>query len=179
MFVLVERLTRNRAAAVIAGIIFAFAPYRFDHYMHMELQWTVWVPWALWAVHRTIESGRWLHGLQAGLFVALQMLSSVYYGVFLATLLPLVAGLLLLSLPRSQALRAFGALALGGVAAAIVCSLYALPYLAASRQVGRRPTGRDQANSARSRPITSLLHRITGSTATCSTALPNGVCSPV
>ena len=140
MFVLVERLTRNRAAAVIAGIIFAFAPYRFDHYMHMELQWTVWVPWALWAVHRTIESGRLLDGLLAGLFVALQMLSSVYYGVFLATLLPLVAGLLLLSLPKSQALRAFGALALGGVAAAIICSLYALPYLAASRQVGRRPT---------------------------------------
>ena len=139
MFVLVERLTRNRAAAVIAGIIFAFAPYRFDHYMHMELQWTIWVPWALWAVHRTVESGRLLHGLQAGLFVALQMLSSVYYGVFLATLLPLVAGLLLLSLPKSQALRAFGTLALGGVAAAIICSLYALPYLAASRQVGRRP----------------------------------------
>ena len=140
MVVLVERLTGNRAAAVIGGIIFAFAPYRFDHFMHMELQWTVWVPWALWAVHRTIESGRPLHGLQAGIFVALQMLSSVYYGVFLATLLPLVAGLLLLSLPRSQALRAFRALALGGAAAAIVCSLYALPYLAASRQVGRRPT---------------------------------------
>ena len=139
MVVLVERLTGNRAAAVIGGIIFAFAPYRFDHFMHMELQWTVWVPWALWAVHRTIESGRPLHGLQAGIFVALQMLSSVYYGIFLATLLPLVAGLLLLSLPRSQALRAFRALALGGAAAAIVCSLYALPYLAASRQVGRRP----------------------------------------
>jgi hypothetical protein len=140
MFVLVERLTGNRAAAVIGGIIFAFAPYRFDHYMHMELQWTVWLPWALWAVHRTMESGRLVHGLQAGLFVALQMLSSIYYGVFLATLLPLVAGLLLLSLPRSQALRAFRALALGGAAAAIICSLYALPYLAASRQVGRRPT---------------------------------------
>jgi hypothetical protein len=140
MYVLVERLTRNRAAAVIGGIIFAFAPYRFDHYMHMELQWTIWVPWALWAVHRTIESGRPLHGLQAGIFVALQMLSSVYYGVFLATVLPLVGGLLLLSLPRSQALRAFRALALGGVAAAIICSLYALPYLAAGRQVGRRST---------------------------------------
>ena len=151
MFVLVERLTRNRAAAVIAGIIFAFAPYRFDHYMHMELQWTVWVPWALWAVHRTIESGRPMHGLQAGLFVALQMLSSVYYGVFLATLLPLVAGLLLLSLPRSQALRAFRALALGGVAAAIICSLYALPYLAASRQVGRRSTDEISKFSAQPR----------------------------
>ena len=115
----------------------------------MELQWTVWVPWALWAVHRTIESGRPLHGLQAGLFVALQMLSSVYYGVFLATLLPLVAGLLLLSLPKSQALRAFRALALGGVAAAIICSLYALPYLAASKQVGRRPTDEIAKFSAR------------------------------
>jgi len=138
MFVLVERLTRNRAAAVIAGIIFAFVPYRFEHYMHMELQWTVWMPWALWAVHRTIDSGRWQHGLQAGVFVALQTLSSVYYGVFLAAILPLVGGLLLLSVPRPQALRAFRALALGAAAAAIICSLYAVPYLAAGRQVGGR-----------------------------------------
>jgi hypothetical protein len=139
MFVLVERLTRNRAAAVIAGIIFAFAPYRFEHYMHMELQWTVWMPWALWALHRTIESGRPLHGLQTGLFVALQMLSSVYYGVFLATILPLVGGLLLLSVPRAQALGALKALALGAGAAAVVCSIYALPYRAAAKQVGPRP----------------------------------------
>ncbi len=144
MFVLVERLTGSRAAAVIGGIIFAFAPYRFDHLMHMELQWTVWVPWALWAVHRTIESGRPLHGLQAGLFVALQMLSSVYYGVFLATLLPLVAGLLLLSLPTPQALRAFGALALGGVVAAIVCSLYALAVSGGESASGTAPDSRDQ-----------------------------------
>ena len=177
MFVLVERLTRNRAAAVIAGIIFAFAPYRFDHYMHMELQWTVWVPWALWAVHRTIESGRLLHGLQAGLFVALQMLSSVYYGVFLATLLPLVAGLLLLSLPKSQALRAFGALALGGVAAAIICSLYALPYLAASRQVGRRPIDEIGKFSAQPRDYLAATpdNRIYGDVFE---TLRSGVCSP-
>ena len=149
MAVLVERLTRNRAAGVISGIIFAFAPYRFEHYMHMELQWTVWMPWAFWAVHRTVESGRWRHGLQAGLFVALQMLSSVYYGVFLATVLPLAGGLMLLSVPRSQAVRAFGALTLGTAAAAIVCSLYALPYLAAGRQVGRRSTDEIAKFSAR------------------------------
>ena len=139
MFLLVNRLTRNRAAGVIAGIIFAFAPYRFEHYMHMELQWTMWMPLALWAVHRTIDSGRWQHGLQAGCFVALQMLSSVYYGIFLATLLPLVTGLLLLTVPRPQALRALKALAVGAAAAAIVCSIYALPYRAAARQVGPRP----------------------------------------
>jgi hypothetical protein len=138
MFVLVERLTQSRAAAVVAGIIFAFAPYRFEHYMHMELQWTVWMPWAFWAVHRTIDSGRWLHGLQAGAFVALQMLSSVYYGIFLATVLPMAAGLLLLSVTRDRAVAALKALALGGVAAAIVCGAYALPYLAAKERVGER-----------------------------------------
>src|SRR5829696_6453971 len=40
-----------------AGVIFAFAPYRFEHYMHMELQWTVWCPWAFWALQRTLETG--------------------------------------------------------------------------------------------------------------------------
>jgi hypothetical protein len=138
MYALTERLTASRAAAVIAGIIFTFAPYRFEHYMHMELQWTVWMPWALLAVHRTIESGRWLHGIQAGGLLALQMLSSIYYGIFLATLLPLVSGLLLLDVKGSRAFRATRALALGGGVAAIVCGLYAIPYLSTKQQLGGR-----------------------------------------
>ncbi len=149
MYVLVDRLTRDRAAGVVAGIIFAFAPYRFEHYMHMEMQWAVWMPWAFWAVHRTLESGRLLHGLQAGAFVALQVLSSIYYGIFLATVLPLVGVLLLLGLERPQALRALRALALGGGAAAIICSLYALPYLATRKQVGERPVDEIARFSAR------------------------------
>jgi hypothetical protein len=149
MFVFVEHLTRNRGAAVIAGIIFAFVPYRFEHYMHMEMQWTVWMPWAFWAVHRTIESGRWIHGLVAGMFVALQLLSSVYYGVFLATILPLVGGLLLLSVPRRQALRAATALALGAATAAVIGAIYARPYLAAGGQVGRRSAAESAGYSAR------------------------------
>jgi hypothetical protein len=52
--------------------------------------------------------------------------------------LPLVGGLLLLGLKRPQALRALRALAIGGGAAAIICSLYALPYLATRKQVGER-----------------------------------------
>ena len=43
MFVLARTLTGSAAAGVTAGIVFAFAPYRFEHYMHMELQWTVWI----------------------------------------------------------------------------------------------------------------------------------------
>jgi hypothetical protein len=138
MYVLTGRLTGNRVAAIVAGIIVAFAPYRFEHYMHMELQWSMWIPWALWAVHRTIDSGRLWHGIQAGVFVVLQMLSCVYYGVFLGTMLPLLAVLLLTTLRGRQLRRAILALAAGGIVALAIGAMYARPYVAARSQVGVR-----------------------------------------
>src|SRR4249919_1174138 len=87
MFALVHYLTRSRGAALLAGAIFAFAPYRFEHIMHMELQWTMWMPLAFLALHRTLDTGRLRDGLACGFAVALQTFSSVYYGMFLATLL--------------------------------------------------------------------------------------------
>jgi hypothetical protein len=91
MFVLARHLTGSTGGAIAAGVIFAFAPYRFAHYMHLELQWVVWSPWAFWALQRTIDSGSFRFGLLTGLFLALQMASSVYYGIFLFVLIPVVA----------------------------------------------------------------------------------------
>ena len=59
MFALARYLTGSRAAGVIAGIVFAFAPYRFEHAMHMELQWAMWMPLAFLALHRTFDTGEW------------------------------------------------------------------------------------------------------------------------
>ena len=47
-FLLARHLTGSGASAVVAGVIFAFAPYRFAHYAHLELQWVVWSPCAFW-----------------------------------------------------------------------------------------------------------------------------------
>lgn len=138
MFVLVRHLTASFGAGLIAGVIFAFAPYRFEHYMHMELQWTTWTPWAFWALQRTFETGRRISGLLTGVFVALQMLSSIYYGMFLGTLLGLVAALQLIGSPTAQAARALRPLVAGGLAAAIVCGAYAVPYMMTKREVGGR-----------------------------------------
>jgi hypothetical protein len=149
MFVLVRRLTASATAGFVAGLIFAFAPYRFEHYMHMELQWALWMPLAFWAVHRTVESGRWLHGLQAGAFVVLQMLSSVYYGIFLGIVLAIGTGLLLVGLRGPRAVRAAGALAAGGALAALVCAVYAQPYLTTKSTVGGRPGAEITRYSAR------------------------------
>src|SRR6185295_12012541 len=45
------------------------APYRIEHFSHLELQWTVWMPLTLWAVHRTFDEGTRRSGVLAGLFL--------------------------------------------------------------------------------------------------------------
>src|SRR6476646_4296739 len=83
VWMLVSKLTGSGTAAVTAGVVFAFVPYRFDHYMHLELQWTVWIPWTFWALHRVFETAALRHAVLVGVFITLQFLSSVYYGLFL------------------------------------------------------------------------------------------------
>lgn len=149
VFMLARRLTGSAAAGITAGVIFAFVPYRFEHYMHMELQWTVWTPWAFWALHRTIETGRRRDGVLTGLFVALQFLSSIYYGAFLATLLPLVGALQLCAVRGERLRRATLSLAAGGVLAAALVAPYALQYAATARMTGPRPEDQVLRFSAR------------------------------
>ena len=137
MFVLARELTGSAGAGIAAGVIFSFVPYRFDHYMHMELQWIMWTPWAFWALHRTFVTGAVRYGVMTGVFVALQMLSSIYYGLILGTLVGLSAICLMLA-AHGRRWRMMKALLAGGAIAAIVSAAYALPYLASKAQVGGR-----------------------------------------
>jgi hypothetical protein len=139
MFALVRYLTGSGGAGVLAGIIFAYAPYRFDHIMHMELQWTVWMPLAFLAMHRTFDTGRWIFGAATGVCIALQMLSSIYYGIFLATLLPIGALLLLARDGEAPRTSVLAALAGGAAIAVVVSAIYARPYVATRATVGDRP----------------------------------------
>jgi hypothetical protein len=140
LFMLVHYLTGSRGGALLAGIIFAFAPYRFEHIMHMELQWTMWMPWAFLALHRTLDTGRWRYGAATGLAVALQMLSSIYYGIFLATLLAFSAALLVIRDRAVPFRRVAAPLAAGAGLAVVVCAIYAVPYLRTRDEVGERPS---------------------------------------
>jgi hypothetical protein len=138
LFMLVRYLTGSRGAALLAGVVFAFAPYRYEHIMHMELQWTMWMPWAFLALHRTLDTGRWWDGIFTGLAVALQMLSSIYYGIFLATLIAVAAILLVVRDRVVPFRRAVARLAAGAAIAGVICAIYALPYLRTRDTVGER-----------------------------------------
>ena len=46
-FALVHRLTGSVPAGVLAGVIYGFAPFRFDHFDHLEMQFSFWLPLAV------------------------------------------------------------------------------------------------------------------------------------
>jgi hypothetical protein len=151
MFVLAEHLTGSRAGALAAGMVFAFAPYRIDHIMHMELQWSMWIPWSFWALQRTLETHRVKYGALTGAFMALQMLSCIYYGIFLVLLLPLVGLVQLLAIPAPRLRRTVSALLAGALLLAAVAGVYSRPYVSNSTQVGLRSAWEATLYSARPR----------------------------
>ena len=136
MFLLVRALTGRTEAALIAGTIFAFYPYRYEHYPHLELQMTMWMPLTLWAMHRTMAAGRLRDGLATGLTFALQMLSSLYYGLFLAVYLVPLGGALWLA--RGRPRRPLLMLAAGAALAALLVSPVIYAYTANKAMVGDR-----------------------------------------
>jgi hypothetical protein len=137
MFVRARRLTGNSNAAIVSAAVFTLLPYRIEHVMHLELQWTMWMPLAFWSVHRSVEERSWRWGAVTGLFVWLQILSCVYYGIFLSIAI-LALGALLIATTRGARAVNLGALALGAVIAAALTVPYAWPYIENARALGPR-----------------------------------------
>jgi hypothetical protein len=124
--------------ALIAGTIFGLLPYRVEHLMHLELQWSQWMPLACWALHRTVASGRVRDGVLTAVFVLAQFLSCIYYGIFLVMTLVLVAPLLLLTRERATLARIARALVVGAVVCGPPLLAYATPYRSNQQELGNR-----------------------------------------
>ena len=168
-FILAYELTGDVGPALIAASVFTMAPYRIEHYMHLELQWSMWMPLTFWALHRAIAHGRETakYGLLAGLFLWLQIASCVYYGVFLALTL-VVFGAAAAVAYRRRFVAALPALAAGGVLTAVLTAPYMWFYLNTARSMGTRDRSEISVYSARlwsyfASPAQNLLWGWTGS----------------
>jgi hypothetical protein len=137
-FVLARRLTNDTAAALVAGVIFAFAPYRFAHYMHLELQMVFWIPLALLMIHRIISRGGAGDGVLFGAAVTCQVMSCIYSGIFLVAYCVVFVPLLFITSGGRRAGRVILALIAAGVVTIAVVSPYAVVYLRAEAAVGTR-----------------------------------------
>ncbi len=129
MFLLVRELTGNPRAAFVAGLFFAFVPYRISQTPHVQVLSSQWMPLALYAFRRYFETGRTraLAGAVAALL--LQQLSCGYYLVFFT---PLVAVYLAWEISARRKWRDWRLLASLGVAALVDLALawpFVAPYL--------------------------------------------------
>jgi hypothetical protein len=137
LFALVWFLTRDRGAALLAGLIFAFYPYRFAHFSHLELQIAWWMPLGLLALHRTLLGGRLRDGLATGLAIAGQALSSLYYGLFFVLYLVPIAAILALA-RQARVVPALKVLAPAAVLTAAIVLPVTVPYFRNAAIVGER-----------------------------------------
>ncbi len=137
-FALVRRLTHETPTAVAAGVIYAFAPYRFDHYMHLELQIVFWAPLALLLVHRIVEAPGVGAGLALGALVAAQGLSCLYVAIFLAMYCSVFVPALWAIEARRRTTRLAAALAVAAAVTLLALAPYASAYTRATASVGTR-----------------------------------------
>ena len=179
-FALVRHLSGSPAAGFIGGLVFAFAPFRFDHFDHLEMQLSFWMPLAFLAWHRGLDTGRLRQFLLASVLAACQVLSCVYYGVFLLTSL----GVLTFAVSWRQLQVAAGRLASTLAIPVLVLGIYSLPYLANRQQLGERSQRETMAWSAWPRdflsaPNANVLYGRTDSLAVAERHLFPGVTAAV
>ena len=148
MFVLARYLIGDADAALVSAVVFTLVPYRIVHFMHLELQWTVWMPLTLWAIHRAYNEVSLRFGALAGILLWLQILSSVYYGAFLVVIAVTLAMMLAAADPR-RARAAIRPLGLGAMVMAVLTLPYAIPYIYSTRALGPRDPGEVANFSAR------------------------------
>ena len=118
-------LTRRHDAAVVAGLIYGFNPFRADHLSQLQVLTSYWMPLALFALHSYLQHRRkrWL-----ALFAAawlLQALSNGYYLLFF----PLLVGLWVVwFVPIRRDPRALGAIAVAWAIGSLPLVPIALKY---------------------------------------------------
>lgn len=81
---LAHAITERHDAALIAGLGFAFAPYRMAQLSHLQVLTSYWMPLTLLGLHQYVETGRrrWLAVF--GMSALLQSLSNGYYVFYLS-----------------------------------------------------------------------------------------------
>jgi len=133
MFLLVKHLTGRYLTGLAAGLIFAFSATLMQQITHLQLVAAWFIPLALLQLHRFFESRRWRHSILFALFLLLQALTCVYYGLFFLSLLPIILAVMLL-LNRKKVNPGF-LLRLGAplLAAGLALLAYSLPFLSLFR----------------------------------------------
>jgi hypothetical protein len=133
MYLLVRELTGRPSAAFLAGLAFAFAPYRLDQYGHLEVLSSQWMPFTLFGLRRYFVTGR-LRPLAGG--AAALIAQALSCGYYLAYFPPFVVAYCLYEMGargRLRDLRTWRALIGAGGAVLLIVGVFLWPYFTVRR----------------------------------------------
>ena len=136
MYAVAIRLTRDRAAALMATAIFTLCPYRTEMYLEFNMEMTFGIPLAVYGLVRFLETQRVRHLAVLCLVFWLQAISVLYYAVILGCGLAVVV-LQYVAL-RWSGWRARTPLmaAVGGGALGLALAPVMWPFLVTRRELG-------------------------------------------
>ena len=133
---LARYVTRDPIASALAGLVFAFLPWRMSQLAHMQFQWAGFLALSLLFLLRYIDHGRRGDAVLFGAAFAWNALCNVHYALFGGILVVVVLGVSALQ-GSGDARRWRGAL-LAAAAGGIVFLPFALPYRTASALYGMK-----------------------------------------
>ena len=128
--------TGSEAGAWIAGVAWAFWPYRIARLLHINLQALYFLPLALLFLHRAIAGRRRRDVVGLGVCAGLQAVSSLNYGLITAVALGVVAIVLLVGVGRWRSPALLGRLAAAALIGSLLLAPFAWPYWRAQQREG-------------------------------------------
>lgn len=129
MYLFVRDLTGRSLPALIAGLAFAFAPYRIGQLSHIQVLSAQWMPFVLFGFRRYLERGNTLALAGGAAALVAQNLSCGYYLLFFT---PFATAYVVYELAARSRLRdwaAWRALATAAVAVVLATLPFLIPYL--------------------------------------------------
>jgi len=129
MYLFVRELTGRPLAAFVAGVAFAFSPYRAYQAPHLQIISTQWMPLAFYGLRRYAANGGWRPLIGGASALVLQMLSCGYYMFFFTPFAALYGVYELAAHGRWRDRRTWTQVVVVGAFSALVLAPFVLPYL--------------------------------------------------
>jgi len=128
MYLFLREVTGNAHAALVGGLLFAFAPYRIPQSSHLQVLSSQWMPFALYGIRRYVQHGRRRALAGAAAAVVAQNLSCGYYLLYFP---PFVGAYALWEAWRGGRwnTRTLIDFSVTAVAVVVVTAPFVLPYL--------------------------------------------------
>jgi hypothetical protein len=142
MYLLVRDLTGDHRAALLAGLLFAFVPYRAAQIGHLQILSSQWMPFALYGFRRYITTARVKALVGGALALLMQNWSCGYYLIYFAPFVVLFVLHQMAAAGRIRHLNMWLAFAAAGVFVAVGTWPFLALYLESQRVHGfERPIG--------------------------------------